>query len=455
VSWRLIDDSTWEFRLREGVTFSDGSKLTADDVAFSIERVPNVPTTVTDMSEYVKPIARVEVVDPLTVRLHTKVPFPLAPEYLSAIGIVSRKHGEGATTADYNTGRAAIGTGPFRFVSWARGDRLLLARNETWWGKRPAWDTVTIRYVKNATSRLAALLAGDVDLIDQLSVQDVARVKADARFTVASGLSDDIVGFVFDKLDRSSPNITDNNGKPLPTNPFRDHRVREAVNIAIDRNAIRDRIMNGQSEPDNQYMKPGQYGYDPDLPPSRFDPPEAKRLLAEAGYPDGFKLTVDCQNDRFVNDAAICQVLAQMLTRIGIATTPEVMPHAVWVPRANKHEFSLFTYFWTIDTPEPSIMLISQLATPDPARGRGAFNRGVYSNPAFDAALDQALVTLDRTAREALLIKATDIAFRDYALAPLHHQFNIEAMDKRFSHTPRTDGHILAAEIVPATAPTQ
>jgi peptide/nickel transport system substrate-binding protein len=450
LSWQLIDSTTWEFRLRAGVAFSDGTPLTAADVAFSIDRVPNVPTTVTDMSEYVKQIAWVEVIDPQTVRFHTKGPFPLAPEYLSAIGIVSRAHGESASTADYNSGKAAIGTGPFRFVTWARGDRITLTRNEKWWGGRPAWDNVTIRYIKNPASRLAALLAGDVQLIDQVSVQDIARVKDDARFTLASGLSDDIVGFVFDVQERSSPKITGNDGAPLPVNPFRDQRVREAVSLAIDRIAIRDRIMNGQSDPDNQYMKPGQYGYDPGLPPPRFDPQRARQLLAEAGYPDGFRLTVSCQNDRFVNDAAICQTLAQMLTRIGIAATPEVMPHAVWVPRANRHEFSLFTYFWTIDTPEPSIMLISQLSTPDAARGRGAFNRGVYSNPAFDSALDQALVTLDRDAREALLIKATDIAFRDYALVPLHHQFNIEAMTHSIRHTPRIDGHLRAVEVLPA-----
>ncbi len=446
-SWRLIDDATWEFKLRDGVTFSDGAPLTADDVAFTIERVPNVLTTVTDMSEYVKAIERVDVADPHIVRFHTKGPFPLAPEYLSAIGIVSRAHGEGASTSDYNTGKAAIGTGPFRFVSWARGDKVVLARNETWWGERPAWDSVTIRYIKNPASRLAALLAGDVDLIDQLSVQDIARVKGDARFTVASGLSDDIVGFVFDKQDRASPKIAGNDDRPLPANPFRDRRVREAVNLAIDRGAIRDRIMNGQSDPDSQYMKPGQYGYDADLPPMHADPQAARKLLGDAGYPDGFRLVLSCQNDRFVNDAAICQAVAQMLTRIGIATTPEVMPHAVWVPRANRREFSLFTYFWTIDTPEPSIMLISQLATPDAARGRGAFNRGMYSNAEFDSVLDQALVTLDRAAREALLVKATDIAFRDYALVPLHHQFNIEAMDRHIRHTPRIDGRIRAAEI--------
>lgn len=449
VSSRLIDAGTWEFRLRDGVSFSDGTPVTADDVAFTIARVPTVSTTVTDMSEYVTPIARIEVVHPHTVRFHTNGVFPLTPEYLSAIGIVSRRHGEGASTADYNTGKAAIGTGPLRFVSWARGDKIVLARNESYWGTRAAWDSVTIHYIKNPTARLAALLTGDVDLIDQLSVQDVAHVKADPRFVVASGLSDDLVGFVFDVHDHSSPRITADDGKPLPVNPFRDLRVRAAVSLAIDRAAIRERNMKGRSNPDNQYMKPGQYGYDPALPPIPFDPRRARQLLGEAGYPHGFALAVDCQNDRFVNDAIICQTVAQMLTRIGIRTTPEVMPHAVWVPRANHHEFSLFTYFWTTDSPEPSLMLISQLATPDAARGRGAFNRGGYSNHDFDTTLDQALVTLDRAAREALVIKATDIAFRDYALVPLHNQFNIEAMTRLVRHTPRLDGHIRAVEITP------
>jgi peptide/nickel transport system substrate-binding protein len=437
--------------LRPGVTFSDGTPLTADDVAFTLRRVPNVPTTVADFAEYVKPVSRVAAIDPHTVRLYTNAPFPLAPDYLSAIGIVSRRHGEAATTADYNSGKAAIGTGPFRFVAWARGDRIVLERNPTYWGRPPAWDRVALHYIRNQSSRLAALLAGDVALINQVSVQDTARVKADPRFAVTAGVSDDVVGLVFDLIDHSSPKITANDGKPLPQNPFRDIRVRQAIDLAIDRNAIRDRLMNGMAAPDNQYMRPGQYGYDPALPPLRFDPAAARHNLAEAGFPNGFHLAIDCQNDRFVNDAAICQAVAQMLTRIGIVTTPEVMPHAVWVPLANRHAFSLFTYFWTMDTPEPSVMLNSQLATPDPAHGHGQFNRGVYSNPAFDAALQQAMNTLDTHAREALLITATAIAIRDVAVLPLHHQFNIEAMDRRIQHAPRNDGRILAAEITEAS----
>lgn len=448
-AWTLADDTTWDITLRPDVSFSDGTKFTADDVAFTLRRVPAVPTTVANFAEYVKGIAGVEVTGPHQLRLTTHGPFPLLPEYMASVGIVSRAHGENATTSDYNTGTAAIGTGPYRLISWARGDRLVMRRNERYWGARPEWDTVTFRYVKNASSRLATLLAGDADLIDTVSVQDIDRLRDDKRFTVVSGLSADIVGFVFDQRDRPSPKITGNDGRPLAANPFHDRRVRAAVDLAIDRDAIRDRVMNGQSAPDNQLMRPGQYGYDPNLPPPRYDPAEAKRLLAEAGYPDGFRLAVDCQNDRFVNDATICQTIAQMLTHVGIATTPEVMPHAVWVPRANKQEFSFFTTFWTFDTPEPSIVLISQFETMDAARGRGAFNRSGYSNPEFDSVLETALKTMNRVQREKLLIQATDIEARDHVTVPLHHQFNIEAMTTRIRHTPRTDGHILAADITP------
>jgi peptide/nickel transport system substrate-binding protein len=448
-AWTSNGDTIWDITLRPDVVFSDGSPFTADDVAFTLRRVVSMNGTVADFSEYVKDIAAAEVVGPHRLRLITRGPFPLLPEYLASVGIVSHLHGQGASTVDYNSGAAAVGTGPFRVRSWARGDKLMLARNLSWWHGRTAWDTVTVRYVKNPPSRLATLLAGDAELIDAVSVQDIDRLKNDKRFAVVSNLSGDIVGFMFDQRAAPSPRITGNDGEPLPANPFHDPRVRAAVDLAIDRQAIRDRVMNGQAAPDNQLMRPGQYGYDPDLPPARHDPTEARHLLAEAGYPNGFRLTMDCQNDRFVNDATICQALAQMLTRIGIATTPEVMPHAVWVPRANRKEFSFFTTFWTFDTPEPSVVLISQLATADPARGRGAFNRASYSNPAFDTILERALTTMDQAGRQALLIQATDIAFRDHAMVALHHQFNIEAMTTNIRHIPRADGHILAAGIEP------
>ena len=448
-AWTLENDTTWDIALRPDVTFSDGTKFTAEEVAFTLQCVATIQTTAANSAEYVKSIAHVEIIGPHQVRLTTNGPFPLLPDYLTAVGIVSRTHGETATTPDYNTGAAAIGTGPYRLVSWARGDRLVIQRNDHYWGATPAWDTVTFRYVKNACSRPATMLAGDTDLIDTVSVQDIDHLRNDKRFTVVTGLSADIVGFVFDQRDRPSPKITGNDGQPLEVNPFHDQRVRAAGDLAIDRDAIRDRVMNGQSAPDNQLMHPGQYGYDPALPPPRYDAVEAKQLLTEAGNPSGFRLTMDCQNDRFANDRSICQAVAQVLTHVGIATSPEVMPQAVWVPRTNKHEFSLFTTFWTFDTTEPSVPLLSQFATPDPVRGKGAFNRGGYSNPDFDSVLDTALRTMDRNQREKLLIQATDIEVRDHVTVPLHHQFNIEAMIAGIHHTPRPDGHVLATDIMP------
>ena len=185
---------------------------------------------------------------------------------MASIGIVSRAHGQDAATTDYNSGPAAIGTGPYRLVSWARGDRLVMQRNETYWGKRPAWDTVTFRYVKNSSSRLAALLAGDADLIDTVSVQDIDRLRADKRFTVISGLSADIVWLRVRPARairrRKSP-ATTRTAAGGQTRFAMSARARAAVNLAIDRDAIRDRVMNGQSAPDNQLMQPGQYGLRP------------------------------------------------------------------------------------------------------------------------------------------------------------------------------------------------
>src|ERR1700722_14564722 len=236
-AWTLIDSTTWDVTLRPDVTFSDGTAFTADDVAYSLNRVVTVPTTVTNFAEYVKGIDQVLVTGTHQLRITTHGPFPLLPEYLASIGIVSRAHSQNATTADFNSGVAAIGTGPYRLISWARGDRLVMVRNEKYWGARPAWNTVTYRYVKNASSRLATLLAGDADLIDTVSVQDVERLRNDRRFTVISGMSADIVGFVFDLRDQPSPKITGNDGQALPANPFADPRVRQAVDFAIDRDA--------------------------------------------------------------------------------------------------------------------------------------------------------------------------------------------------------------------------
>jgi peptide/nickel transport system substrate-binding protein len=309
---------------------------------------------------------------------------------------------------------------------------------------------VTIRYIRNPASRLAAILSGDVDIIDQVSVDDIDRVRSDPKLKVISGLSVDQMGYVFDAVEHEPPTITDNAGQKLAKNPLADVRVRRAFNLAINRDAIVQRLMNGQAVIDDQYMTKGTFGYNPDIKPWPYDPAQAKKLLAEAGYPNGFKLTIGCQNDRFVKDAQICQAVAQMITRIGVEATPELMPHSVWVGRVNRREFSFFTYFNLNDSGEPSVALLSMLSTYDPPHGAGMFNRGRHSNPEFDAIVRQAMLTLDDPARDQLLQQAAKIAFvDDIALVPVLHELNIEAMTQKITHQPLPTGAVMAMDVQP------
>ncbi len=185
-SWKAIDDRTWEFKLRPGVKFSDGTPFTPDDIVFTFERIPQVLNSPASFTHAVKPVRSIEIVDPLTVRMHTHVPEPLLPYLLASARIVSRKHGQGAVTADYNSGKAAIGTGPYRMESVLLGDKIVFVPNENYWGPRPYWDRVNYRLIANNGSRTAALQAGDVDIIDQVSTRDVAMLKQNPKLTLVS-----------------------------------------------------------------------------------------------------------------------------------------------------------------------------------------------------------------------------------------------------------------------------
>ena len=212
-SWKAIDDRTWEFKLRKGVKFTDGSELTAEDVVFSIDRVPNVPNSPGPFSAYTKAIVAKEIVDPYTIRFRYAAPYPLAPNDLSTIYIVSKKAATGATTEDFNTGKATIGSGRYKFVKYSSGDRIELVRNDNYWGEKSPWDKVTFKIIKNESARVAALLSGDVDAIEQPPTADLARIKGDPKFTVTSKISHRVIYFNFDHLARSSPFITDKAGQ--------------------------------------------------------------------------------------------------------------------------------------------------------------------------------------------------------------------------------------------------
>jgi len=438
-SWRLIDETTWEIKLRRGIKFHDGSDLTADDVAWSLERPSVIKASPGAYTIYTRQIVGREVIDPFTIRLKTAAPYPLVMNDLTQVFIVSRKATQGLTSEEFAQGKGMIGTGPFRFLSFRRGDRVELARNDAYWGEKPAWDKVTLRFITSDPSRLAALLAGDVDAIENVPPADFAKTKANPNVQVFQKVSNRIIYFTLDQGRDVSPFISDKSGKPLARNPFKDLRVRQAFNKAINRQAIADRVMEGLGIPTANLVPSPMFGFNPALKVAPYDPDGAKKLLAEAGYPDGFALTIHGPNNRYINDEQILQAVAQNLTRIGIQTRVEAMPLSVYFPRAGKHEFSMSLVGWGSQTGEVSSPLRAIVATINPNKGLGNINYGFYSNPKMDALLEEGLRTTDDAKREKLLQEAVAVVVTDVGLIPVHFQVVTWATRKGISYIPRTD----------------
>ncbi|MBL6080000.1 ABC transporter substrate-binding protein [Belnapia sp. T18] len=417
-SLRLIDPLTWEVKLRRGVRFHDGTPFEAEDIAYTFARVPTVPNSPALFTPAVRTISAVEIKDPQTVILRTREPNPLMPIDLAAPAILSRKvHGPSPSTSDFNTGRLAIGTGPYRYAAWLPNERLEVTRNPEYWGPAEPWDRVTFRYIPQGGSRMAALLTGEADLIDYVPMQDMPRLERDPRFAL---FSVDSVTFVYlapDAMRETTPFATDRQGRPLPRNPLADRRVREALSLAIPREAIAERLYHGQARAADQFAAPIAAHRLPDLPPLPHEPARARALLAEAGYPGGFRLTIHGPNGFFPGDDGLLQALAQSFTRIGIETSVETLPPATLFTRATNREFSLFmTYFSSYLTINP----MRQVAmTRNPELGHGPFNRQRYSNPAMDAPLAEALTTMDPERREILTQQAAQALLEDKGVLPI------------------------------------
>lgn len=448
VSWQAIDDLTWAFKLREGVTFHDGNPFNADDVVFTFERAPNVPNSPSSFGIFTKGKEIVKI-DDLTIHIKTDMPYPLMPNDVSTIPIISVEAGEGAATEDYNSGKAAIGTGPFKFVDYVPGDRIVLERNDDHWGEAPEWDKVTLKPIDSNPSRVAALLAGDVDVIESVPTTDIESLKNNESVILSQGVSNRVIYLHLDHDREDSPFVKTKGGGPI-ANPLRDQRVRIAISKAINRDAIVDRVMEGVAIKAGQLLPETFFGVSPNLQPVEYDPEGAKALLAEAGFPDGFQLTIHGPNDRYINDAQIAEAIAQMLTRAGIDTAVETMPRSVYFSRASSGgpdgtpEFSFILVGWGAGSGEASDPLRALIHSFDKERGLGATNRGRYSNPDVDALIVEALATIDDAKRQDLLAKATEIAIEDGAIIPLHYQVNTWGARKGLAYTPRTNESTIA-----------
>jgi len=446
--WKTVDPLTWEFKLRRGVKFHDGSDFTAADVVASIERVPTVPNSPSPFTAYSKQIKEMVLVDPYTIRFKTATPYPLMPSDMTQIAIISRGAAK-ASTEDFNSGKAAIGTGPYKLVRYAKGDRIELARNDAWWGGKTAWEKVTLRLLPQDAPRVAALLSGDVQVIEAVPPADVVNLRRDKRVNVYRTVADRLIYIHVDSNRDVSPFVTDKAGKPLDRNPLKDPRVRLAISKALNRPAIVEKVMEGEAVMSGQLVPEFLFGSTKHLKVEPFDASAAKKLLAEAGYPDGFGLTIHAPNNRYVNDAKIAQTVAQMLSRIGIDTKVIAMPSATYFAQATDLKFSFMLLGWSTGTGEASSSLKALLMTYNKDKGFGTANRGRYSNTKVDALTEDALQTVDDVKREAYLQRATELAIGETGIVPLHFQVNLWATRDGITYVPRTDENTLAWKFVP------
>ena len=450
-SWKPVEPTVWEFKLRKGVRWHDGSEFTAEDVIATLKRVPNVPNSPASKAIYTRAIIEATAPDKYTLRLRTANPYPLLPNDIVSVNILPKRVAETAKTEEFNSGKAMIGTGPYKYVEYVSGDRIVLAANDKYWGPKPAYKKVTFKMITNSAARVAALLAGDVQMIEGVPTADIPTLQKDKRVTLVSRVSNRIIYLAMDSgREKNSPFVTDTSGKPLEANPLRDPRVRHALSKLIDRDAIVSRIMEGQAEPAGQLLPETFFGTSKKLKPDKYDPEGAKKLLAEAGYPNGFGLTLHTPNNRYINDEKVAQAVAQLLTRGGIPTKVESMPSGVFFSRASKLEFSFLLAGWGAETGETSSPLRSLLATYDPKQGMGAANRGRFSDAGLDALIHTALGTIDDTKRGLILAAACEKAIGEQmGIIPVHYEVSTWATRKGITYRARADQYTLAFEVRP------
>lgn len=442
LEWSAVEPTVYEFTLREGVKFHDGSTLTAEDVKFSFERALTLDAPRT-FKTYLKNVDQVEVIDDLTFRIQTQAPTAILINNLSTFGIVSKASAMDADESAFAAGEVA-GTGAYRWVSYTPGDSVVLEAHADYWGGAPEFDTVTYKFLGNDSTRVAALLSGDVQVIDEVPPNLVQRLEDDADIEVTSGTSYMLNYVGMDQHRDVSPYVTGLNGEEIP-NPFKDVRVRQAMSYLLNRELISERIMDGLSTPAGQFVPAGMVGHVADMEPYPYDVEKAQALLSEAGYPDGFNLTIHCTNDRYMNDGKVCEAMGQLLSAGGIPTEVQTLPRSVYFKRASsggvdgEPEFSFFMVGFGAANGVADAALTALVMTHDTEAGTGANNRARYSNADVDRLATEAAAELDEAARLELLAEATRIAIEEVGVLPIHHLSAVWATRDGLTIEPRTD----------------
>ncbi len=429
LSWTQVEPTRWRFVLRQAVKFHEGESFTADDVVFSVTRAQQ-PTS--NFGIYVDTVDRAVKVDDFTVDIITKIADPILPNKFASVYMMSQSWSERIGAArpqntrareEMITTRSTNGTGAFRLAVRENDVRTVLRRNDEWYGWREpdsANSNVTeiiYRPIASDATRIAALLSGEVDFVLDPPLQDLARLRNSQGIRVVEGPE---VRSIFIAMDmfRDELLYSDVRGR----NPFKDLRVRQALYQAIDIQAIHRTTMRNQSVVTGTFFPPQVNGYsqaeDVRLP---FDPARARALLAEAGYPNGFSLTLDCPNNRYINDEQICQAIAAMWARIGVRTSVKAQPLAPFFAQIQRDDTSVYLIGWGVPTLDALYSFQSLLATRNGAQGDGIWNYGRYSNPRMDALVER-MKTQSGEPRMEAIREALRIYRDDVPHIPLHHQ---------------------------------
>nr|WP_192886676.1 ABC transporter substrate-binding protein [Agrobacterium sp. LAD9] len=422
VSWSMISETLWEFRLRDGVRFHDGSPFTAEDVVYSIDRIRNfLKSPSGGYRSYVTGIKSVTAADPLTVAVETDGPVPNFPLLMSSVFIM-HKAGEGfQTTDELNSGRTSVGTGPYRFESWSSGETLRLKRNDDYWGGRPAWPMVTFRVMESPAARVAALSSGDVDVADSIPARDVNSLTQ--RGANIASISAARINFLqFDVEKEKVSGVTDKSGASI-SNPFRDVRVRQALALATDRRVIAEKILAGYGTAASQVFPEGLPGTSPNLKAQAPDYDVARAMLAKAGYSDGFNVVLAGPAGRYPGDSDSLQAIAQSWARVGVSVQPQASPFSVFNTKRAAGEYA--AWYGGTSGEAVDVILRALLASPDKDGGTGALNFGHYRDPSFDALLAEAEGIEEGEERNAALAEATELALKDQPIIPLYHFHHI------------------------------
>jgi peptide/nickel transport system substrate-binding protein len=444
-SWNQVSPTQMRFNLRQNVKFHDGTPFTADDAVYSIQR--GMMKT-SNFTPYTAGIDRVVKVNANTIDIFTKAPNPVLLNQLTELRMMSEawaKKNNSVEPKDIRNvtqetfaNRNAMGTGPFILKQWVPDQRMVFEKNPNWWGKLEGNLTeIVYTPIKSEATRVAAMLSGEVDLVLDPSPQDLPRLRANNNLKVIDGVESRTIFFGLDTFRDELPG-SNIKGK----NPLKDQRVRRALNESIDIDALMRVTMRGLGQPTGTLVASQVNGWNEKLHARpKYDLEGAKKLLADAGYPQGFEVDFACPNNRYINDEEICQAVTAMWSRIGVKAKLRTLPLVTYFPMIQRYEASIYMLGWGVPTFDAMYSLQSLVRTVG-TDGDGNYNVGRYSNPKIDAVIDRAKVQTDTLVRDRLLADALQMAKDDVSHIPLHNQVIPWAMKKNVEVVHRPDNRL-------------